>query len=83
MHTEVIGEIYAPQGGLLKITIGELSTIIQQYGHYLETAGKEIVTNMKISADTAKQLAQNFIPDEIYIQQANQYFDNMLAKQSV
>lgn len=83
MHTEVIGEIYAPQGELLKITSGELSTIIQQYVHHLEIAGKEIVTHMKISADTAKQLEQNFIPDEIYVQQANQYFDNMLAKQPI
>ena len=83
MHTEVIGEIYTPQGGLLNITSGELSTIIQQYIHHLETAGKEIVTDMKISANTAKQLEQNFIPDEIYVQQANQYFDSMLAKQTI
>jgi hypothetical protein len=83
MHTEVIGEIYTPQGGLLNITSGELSTIIQQYVHHLETAGKEIVTDMKISADTAKQLEQNFIPDEIYVQHANQYFDSMLAKQPI
>ena len=80
MHTEVIGEIYATQGGLLTAPIEDLRPIISNYLKLLEKAGEEIVTTLKISEETDKSLEKNFIPDEIYIQQANNYFDTILKK---
>ena len=80
MHTEVIGEIFATQGGLLANQVEELQPIISNYLHYLEVAGREIATDLKISAETEKMLAQNFLPDEIYVQEANRYFDRVLVK---
>jgi len=57
-----------------------LQPVISNYLHYLEVAGREIATDLKISAATEKMLEQNFLPDEIYVQQANLYFDRVLAK---
>jgi len=80
MHTEVIGQIYATQGGLLTTPIEELQPVIFNYLQLLEKAGEEVVTNLKITEKTDKLLEQSFIPDEIYIQQANNYFDTMLKQ---
>ena len=78
MHTEVIGEIYAAQGSLLTNQTENLRPIISNYLQLLEKAGEEVVTTFRISEKTDKLLEQNFIPDEIYIQQANSYFDTIL-----
>jgi hypothetical protein len=67
MHTEVIAEIYAAQGALLNTHVSNVQPIISNYLLLLEKAGKEIFTNMKLSAETEKALAQNFIPDDVYI----------------
>ena len=42
-------------------------------------AAKEVVENMKISADTTEKLDQPFIPEETYIELANQYWDSRIA----
>jgi putative NADPH-quinone reductase len=75
MHTEVLGEIYVTQGGLLTAPIEALRPVITNYLNHLEKAGKEIACGMKLSGATEKLLEQNFIPDEIYIQEANRSFD--------
>ncbi len=80
MHIEVIGEIYATQGSLLTAPRADLRPDISNYLQLLATAGEEIVTTLRISEGTDKLLAKNFIPDEIYIQQANNYFDTVLKK---
>jgi len=80
MHTEVIGEIYAAQGGLLSVEIEALRPIISNYLQHLEKAGKEIVVQMKIAEETQSVLSQNFIPDEMYIQEANAKFEEMLSE---
>jgi len=80
MHTEVIGEIYATQGGLLTAPIEGLRPIISKYLELLEKAGEEIATNLRISEETDRLLEQNFMPDEVYIQQSNNYFDTMLKR---
>lgn len=72
---------YCPtQGGLLTAPIEDLQPVIFNYLQLLEKAGEEVVTNLKISEKTDKLLEQSFIPDEIYIQQANNYFDTMLKQ---
>jgi multimeric flavodoxin WrbA len=79
-HTEVIGEIYAPQGLLLNTQEAELRPVIDNYLQLLNKAGKEIVTKKRLSEETGKLLEQNFIPDDIYIEQVNSFFDSMLSK---
>jgi len=79
-HTEVIDEIYAPQGNLLSTPEVALRPIIENYLQLLETAGKEIVTKNKLAEETKKLLEQNFIPDDIYIKQVNNFFDSLLTK---
>ena len=80
MNTEVIGEIYASQGALLSTEVEELRPVICKYLQLLEVAGKEIVTNLKLSEETITLLKSNFIPNEIYIQEVNRHVDLMLGK---
>jgi len=80
MKTEVIGEFYAAQGGLLNTSAEELRPIISDYLKNMKNAGREIVVDNKVSEETKKLLEQNFIPDEIYIEKANSYFDTVLNK---
>lgn len=71
MNTEVIGEIYAPQGVLLTSKNERVQPIISGYLQLLEKAGKEIATNKFMSVTTEKALEKSFVPDEIYIQGIN------------
>jgi len=77
--TEVIGEIYAPQGSLLANSSVELQPVVADYSRLLERAGEEIVTGGGLSAETEKRLMENLIPEEIYLQQINGYFDGLLS----
>ncbi len=79
-HTDVIGEIYAPQGSLLTTQEAQLRPIIDNYLQLLEKAGMEIATISRLTEETTKSLAQNFIPDAIYIEQVNNFFDSLLSK---
>lgn len=76
MNTEVIGEIYASQGALLNTKVENVINYLQ----ILEKAGKEIINNMRLSEETKNLLEQNFIPDEIYIEEVKKFADNMLKK---
>ncbi|MDF2564193.1 MAG: NADPH-dependent reductase [Massilibacillus sp.] len=80
INTDIICEIYASQGALLSTNADEVRPIITTYLKVLETAGKEIATEMKLTEKTAKLLEHNFIPDEIYIQEVKRYVDNILKK---
>jgi multimeric flavodoxin WrbA len=80
INTEIIGEIYCAQGALLSTKVDEVRPIISNYLKVLETAGKEIATEMKLTEETVNLLEQNFIPDEIYIQEVKRYVDVMLKK---
>lgn len=79
-NTEVIGEIYASQGALLSTKVDELQPIISKYLQALETAGKEIINDMRLSDKTKTLLEQNFIPDDIYSQEVKKYVDSALKK---
>lgn len=79
-HTEVIGEIYAPQGHILNNQETQLRPIIDNYLQLLEQAGQEFVTMNRMSEETAKSLEQNFIPNDIYVEQVNSLFDSLLCQ---
>ncbi len=74
MQTELLGEIYAPQGGLLATELPQ----VQTYRQWIKKAGCEIASGQALSAETRQALEQSFLPDEVYIQNANQYFDSVL-----
>ena len=76
--SEVIGEICMPQGPLLANPAEELRPLIDGYLQLLQGAGREIVTNNRLSEETEKQLRQNLVPEEIYLQQINGFFDGFL-----
>lgn len=79
-NAELIAEIYASQGALLSSQVEEIKPVISNYMRALEKAGKEVVTDMQLSEVTKELLEQNFIPDEIYIQEVKKYVDSMLKK---
>lgn len=60
MHTEIVGEIYTTQGGLLTAEIEELQPVISNYLNNLQKAGREIVSDLKISEDTKKNIRRKF-----------------------
>jgi len=79
-HTEVIGEIYVPQGLLLNTQEPELRPIIDNYLQLLEKAGREIATTQRLSAETEALLARDFMPADMYVAQVNGFFERMLSK---
>jgi FMN-dependent NADH-azoreductase len=76
--SEVIGEICAPQGPLLANPAEELKPLIDNYLRLLGKAGKEVVSGGRVSEETEELLQQNLIPEEIYLQQINGFFDSFL-----
>lgn len=75
MRTELLGEIYASQGGLLALELPQVTAYLAA----LEQAGAEIAQGSGLSEPTQNALAQSFLPDEEYVENANRYFDSMLG----
>jgi Multimeric flavodoxin WrbA len=57
---ELVGEIYTTQGKNLTSPPEKFQAKLSEYLLLLEKAGKEIATNMRLSADTIKKLMENF-----------------------
>jgi hypothetical protein len=80
LYSNVVFEIYKSQAILLKM--GDqtpLGPLIEDYKAKVRTAAKEVVENLEISKETQTSLDRQFIPDEIYIQEANKYWDSRIA----
>jgi multimeric flavodoxin WrbA len=77
--TEVIGEIYAPQGPLLGNPAAELQTLVESYLQLLQQAGREIAANKRLSEETKTLLGQPLVPEEIYLEQINGFFEGLLS----
>ncbi len=76
--TEVIAEIRCPQGVLLTNPAEELQPVIDNYRRLLERAGREIVTGNRMGKETETRLEENLIPEDVYLQQINGFFDSFL-----
>lgn len=74
MQTELLGEIYTPQGGLLSMELPQ----VKAYQQWLEIAGSEIGQGKVLSSETKQALEQPLLPDDEYINNANRYFDSLL-----
>jgi len=80
LYSDVLFEICRGEAILLKM--GEktpLSPMVDEYKKNVRKAGEEVVKNMKISEATAKKIDQLFMPEDMYIKQANQYWDSRIA----
>jgi len=79
LYSKVLFEIYKGQAVLLKAAdkIG-LGSLLDEYKQNVRMAAKEIVEDMKISKVTAQKLDQPFIPEEVYIEQMNKYWDSRI-----
>lgn len=80
LYTEVIFEIYKGEAVLLKAAdkIG-LGSLLDEYKQNVRMAAKEVVEKLKISEGTARKIDQPFIPEEVYIEQMNRYWDSRMA----
>jgi hypothetical protein len=76
--SEVAAEIYCPQGALLTNSAEELRPLLENYQRNLEQAGREVAAHGGLSEETEKQLKQELIPEDIYLQQFNGFFDSFL-----
>jgi len=79
MRTQVIGEIYRSGGAIMKDAPLILKPLVHKYKKLLEAAGREIVENRRLSEETMADLQKPFVPEQLYIAQANQQIDKILA----
>jgi len=80
LYSEVLFEIYKGEAILLKMDDNTpIGPLVDEYKQNVRKAAKEVVQNRKISESTAQKLEQPFIPEEIYIEQANKYWDSRIA----
>ena len=80
LYSEVIFEIYKGEAALLKAAdkIG-LGPLVDEYKQNVRIAAKEVVETMKISESTTRKIDQPFIPEEVYIEQMNKYWDSRIV----
>ncbi len=79
LFSRVIFEIYKGQGIFLKM--GEktpIGPLVDEYRQTIQTAAAEVVGTKKISEETAQKLNQPFIPEEMYIEEANKYWESRI-----
>jgi len=79
MRTRVIGEIFRSGGAIMKDAPLILKPLIHKYRKLLETAGREIVQDRRLSQETMTNLQKPFVPEQLYISEANQQIDKILA----
>lgn len=77
---EIIAEIYRGQGELLKTEVPQMKSILDTYKSHLRKAGREVVMNGKLSEETKAELEKPLIPYEMYLEQAEKHWEEMLSK---
>jgi hypothetical protein len=78
-ETDLIGEIYRDQGPLLMRDDPQLEPIIAQYKLRLQTAGREVVRELSISEKTKRELEEELIPHDLYLQKHNEIFHQLAS----
>lgn len=79
-EANIIAEIFRGQGELLKTDVPELKPILDGYKSHLRRAGREVVTDGKLSEETKAELEKPLIPYDVYLDQAEKYWNEMLSK---
>ncbi|MEW5735593.1 MAG: flavodoxin family protein [Thermodesulfobacteriota bacterium] len=80
LYSDVAFEIYKSQAVLLKLAdkVG-LGSLLDDYKQQVRQAAREVVENGKVSEALAKKLDQPFLPGDLYLEQANKYWDSRIA----
>ena len=73
MGSELIGEIYRGEGGLLQAENPEWQVIVNDYKALLRTAGREIAHNLAFSDVTKRKLEEPLIPYAEAVRAYNDY----------
>lgn len=58
MQTELLGEVYAPQGRFLTTAPALLQPALADYRQLLHTAGRELAIGLRLTEATARQLSE-------------------------
>ncbi|MFA6448476.1 MAG: flavodoxin family protein [bacterium] len=81
IHGKVVAEIYRGSGILLNnIENTPLEPIVNAYKKIVEKAGREVVEKLALSDETKAALDRPLVPYDLYISEANRYWDKRLAK---
>lgn len=84
MHARVIAEIYRDAAMMLKLwEKTPMKPFVDNYKTLLAVAGREIVKTRALSEQTVRQISQPFVPQEIYIDEVNKYWDRRIAKAEI
>jgi multimeric flavodoxin WrbA len=82
MNARVVAEIYRGGGEIFRSTGLVLLPFIARYKKLLREAGKEVAAGRAISAETAAALEKPIVPEDMYIKNANEYFEKVLKNLS-
>ncbi len=74
-HTELIGEIYRGEGGLLSGIVPQLQPIVSEYKKLLRKGGRELVNSGELSEVTKKELEKPLMPYDAYVNGWNSTID--------
>lgn len=77
-NDEYLGEILRPSAGM--IDIPQFQPIVKPYIELLKEAGKQLIEKNKIDQDTHDKLHQQWIAQEDFMVNANNYFQSILEK---
>jgi multimeric flavodoxin WrbA len=72
---EIVGEIYRSWGWLLKAEDDRLEPKIKAYKDLLKKAGHEVALNLRLSEETAAELARPILPKEMHMEISNKRWD--------
>jgi hypothetical protein len=84
MHTEIVGEIYCPDAGLLLLSKTDVrfTAVVQEYKQLLSQAGKEFAASGRVSEDIEDRLQEPLIDPNEYVKYANKLWNLILPKRT-
>lgn len=84
MHTEIAGEIYCPNAGLLLLSKTDMrfAAVVHEYTQLLRQAGKEFTASGRISEDIEDRLQVPLIDPDEYVKYANELWNMILPKRT-
>lgn len=82
MHTEMVGEIYRADAGLLLLCSrdAQFVPVAEEYKKLLRICGKEFVTTGRIGTETTERLQAPLIDADEYVKYANELWGIILPK---
>jgi hypothetical protein len=78
-NAEFAGALLRPHGEAMKGTM-ERGISINDIFEAAREAGRQVIRDGKISEETSSKVSRELIPRDLYMQIANQTFENMLKK---